>query len=493
MIGFSHKKPCGLFFVLFFLFLSIVLVSEAGAKTRIMPLGDSITQGTSSGVADPDFQVSYRKALYDKLWAAGYVVDDEIFVGTLISGESVADFDPDHEGHPGWRANEIVAGRTGFEAQGKLDEWLNAEEPNIVLLHIGTNDVANGDQDWNEIEDILVVIDDYESASGKPVWVILSLIIDRSCDPFMPPCFKSAETTAFNNNVRDFVFFPRQAGGDKIILVDMQNGADIDYDRWDMGGDMWDNLHPFETGYSKMADVWFSALMEIPPQADAGPDQYVYELDTVKLDASGSMITYGNNPSYHWIQTAGSTVALSDDQDPQATFDVPVVGPDGEILTFKVTMTDDEGLESTDTVNINVLKDAANALFYTPVTPCRIADTRKAWGALSPGGIFSYNVWGAVASQGGNPAECPSPGGEPHAVHLSVAAVPVAGQGHLRLFPFNTPAPNASTLSYKTGSNIANAITVKTCYLCTKDVNIQSFGGTTHVVIDVMGYYYPAP
>ena len=135
----------------------------------------------------------------------------------------------------------------------------------------------------------------------------------------------------------------------------------------------------------------------------------------------------------------------------------------------------------------------ADSLSYTPVTPCRIADTRKAWGALSPGGIFSYNVWGAVASQGGNPAECPSPGGEPHAVHLSVAAVPVAGQGHLRLFPFNTPAPNASALSYKTGSNIANAITVKTCYLCTKDVNIQSFGGTTHVVIDVMGYYYSIP
>ena len=82
MIGFRHKKPCGLFFILFFLFYNIVLVSTADAKTRIMPLGDSITLGSSSGVADRDFWVSYRKALYDKLWAAGYVVDDEIFVGT---------------------------------------------------------------------------------------------------------------------------------------------------------------------------------------------------------------------------------------------------------------------------------------------------------------------------------------------------------------------------------------------------------------------------
>ena len=54
-----------------------------------MPLGDSITQGITSGVPDEEFQVSYRKALYDRLKMAGYVVNNEIFVGNLISGESV--------------------------------------------------------------------------------------------------------------------------------------------------------------------------------------------------------------------------------------------------------------------------------------------------------------------------------------------------------------------------------------------------------------------
>jgi hypothetical protein len=105
-----------------------------------------------------------------------------------------------------------------------------------------------------------------------------------------------------------------------------------------------------------------------------------------------------------------------------------------------------------------------------------------------------YGDGATIGSQGGNPAGCPSPQGEPHAVHLSVAAVPVERQGNLRLFPFNTPTPNASVVNYKTSAqNISNALTVKTCILCTKDVNVQNFVGTTHVVIDVLGYYCPPP
>ena len=72
-------------------------------------LGDSITNGNASGVV-PDnsaFYVSYRKPLWDRLKAAGYVVDDDVFVGSLITGDAVADFDPDHDGQRGWRADEI--------------------------------------------------------------------------------------------------------------------------------------------------------------------------------------------------------------------------------------------------------------------------------------------------------------------------------------------------------------------------------------------------
>jgi hypothetical protein len=54
---------------------------------------------------------------------------------------------------------------------------------------------------------------------------------------------------------------------DKITIVDMECGAGIDYRDKNNGGDMEDDLHPFQygTGYDKMADVWFDELQQILP------------------------------------------------------------------------------------------------------------------------------------------------------------------------------------------------------------------------------------
>ena len=60
--------------------------------------------------------------------------------------------------------------------------------------------------------------------------------------------------------MRTNVFDPRKTALDKIVLVDMQNDAGINYDNQSAGGDMWDDVHPFETGYTKMADLWYSGL-----------------------------------------------------------------------------------------------------------------------------------------------------------------------------------------------------------------------------------------
>jgi len=112
------------------IFIIAVSAFPANATIRIMPLGDSITQGIGSG-ADPDdndHQVSYRKTLWDLLVNAGYDVD---FVGSQDSG-SMEFADPDHEAYPGGRADEIRDG---------IYNWLVAHPADIILLHIGTNDI----------------------------------------------------------------------------------------------------------------------------------------------------------------------------------------------------------------------------------------------------------------------------------------------------------------------------------------------------------------
>jgi hypothetical protein len=132
-------------------------------------------------------------------------------------------------------------------------------------------------------------------------------------------------------------------------------------------------------------------------------------------------------------------------------------------------------------------------LVYTPVTPCRIADTRLAGGAFQPGIVRGYNVRGSVTSQGGNPAGCPSPRGEPRAVHVNVTAVPL-GNGNILAYPFGSTAPTASLVNYRfDAQNVANSGTIKTCFNCARDINVKSNFGATHVVIDVLGYYYLKP
>jgi hypothetical protein len=337
--------------VLFFS-LGIIIASPVNAAITIMPLGDSITRGSSSGEPDPDYMVSYRKALWDLLVADSYEVD---FVGSQNEGSLVFG-DPDladHEGHGGWTDDEIVNGRPG---EGKLDDWLIAERPNIVLLHIGTNGL---DPSPNDVKDILDLIDNHESNFGEAVWVILARIINRN--------IYSQTTTDFNDNVEtlayDRIDNPNNpAYPDKIVVVDMEDGANINYDLVTNNppGDMWDNLHPFETGYEKMADVWLSGLQAMLPVADAGPNQNVDEGDTVTLDATGSSDPKGGNLLFQWNQTGGTPVGLSNDQSSNPTFTAPDVGSNGETLTFKVTVTDDDALQNSDITLINVDNSVAS-------------------------------------------------------------------------------------------------------------------------------------
>ncbi|MEJ2008464.1 MAG: putative Ig domain-containing protein [Acidobacteriota bacterium] len=209
----------------------------------IMPAGDSITEGynnqlqTQWGTSVDNYAASYRQKLYWDLTDAGYDFD---FVGSLQTGASLTPaFDIDNEGNPGYMAScPYGAGEVVNDIYG----WLVNNPADVVLLHIGTNDVANNCQDVNGIASILDEIDRYDTDYQKNV-------------------------TDFNNAVLAMAQ-NRIATGDKIIIVNEEDALTYP-------DDMDGTLHPTQGGYDKMAGPWFAVLRSFLPVCEVVPPLFI--------------------------------------------------------------------------------------------------------------------------------------------------------------------------------------------------------------------------
>ncbi|SCF03682.1 Cellulase/cellobiase CelA1 [Micromonospora matsumotoense] len=197
--------------------------AESNGGVRVMPLGDSITDG---------FNVpgGYRIELWQRLVADGYRVD---FVGSMFNGPSNLG-DHDHEGHSGWTISQVDA---------NVVNWLRTTTPRTVLLHIGTNDMYN--------------------ASGAPAR--LSTLIDKitntapNADVFVatiiPRNGTESAVRTFNAAIPGIVQ-SKVSAGKRVHLVDMFSAVGT--------ADLADGLHPNATGYRKMATTWYNALRAVP-------------------------------------------------------------------------------------------------------------------------------------------------------------------------------------------------------------------------------------
>jgi hypothetical protein len=219
-----------------------------------MPLGDSITTGDFSLPSSPDSeQVGYRRKLYLDLegLSPNYGIN---FVGSNSNGST--DHDKDNEGHGGGCAT----GPCSYDViDTNIVGWLSANPADIVLLHIGINDInQRGDTSATGVTNILNAIDTWEAAN-YPVTVLLAKIIDD-----VPNYQTELNVTAFNNNL---VSMLAGRSNDRVILVDMHDGAGILYGSGSPGPDMYDNVHPNLSGYEKMAAKW---LMELTNPANVG-------------------------------------------------------------------------------------------------------------------------------------------------------------------------------------------------------------------------------
>jgi hypothetical protein len=97
------------------------------------------------------------------------------------------------------------------------------------------------------------------------------------------------------------------------------------------------------------------------------------------------------------------------------------------------TQTGEDGL------GLSSLGDSQADLVYTPVTPCRIIDTRLAGGPIAAGTTRSFRVAGtSYSDQGGSATTCGVPVGPTTAAVINFVAVNPGGAGNLRVTPFGT-------------------------------------------------------
>lgn len=91
-----------------------------------------------------------------------------------------------------------------------------------------------------------------------------------------------------------------------------------------------------------------------PPVANAGPNQSVAAGVTVQLDGTGSTDGDGTIVSYAWSQSgSGDAAIITGAATATPSFTAPSTNT-AQTLTFDLTVTDNEGLTATDSVNVDV-------------------------------------------------------------------------------------------------------------------------------------------
>jgi lysophospholipase L1-like esterase len=218
---------------------------------KILPLGDSITFGVND-----EANGGYRGPLFADVIAAGQKVT---FTGSLSNGPTTVlgqPFPQRNEGHSGWGISEITpfsGGNAGIATLVPTPALStgNGGVPDIVLLHIGTNDATSfpAAQMETDLQGLL----DKLFTSAPNALVVLAQIIPLGYDP------TNAVIRAYNQALPGIVQ-ARAAAGKHIMLVDMNTGFSVTT----MYGA--DKIHPNTAGYKVIADRWYAAIATLLPR-----------------------------------------------------------------------------------------------------------------------------------------------------------------------------------------------------------------------------------
>ena len=218
---------------------------EAGTsrRTRVMALGDSITRGTNTG---SNITYSYRDPLTLDLDMAECSYD---MVGTLqsnVSGDPDRLFDWDHEGHGGFTTTQI---------RGNLTNYLEGNIPDIVLIHLGTNDLLQGLSEATSEANLENIVANLRGKNAS-VTILLAQIIpaDYQEGTGQQAAVENlaANVPSYNTMLAEFAA-GQTSDASRIILVDLN--TDFPIDQLDPDG-----IHPTATAEEFMAERWYGQL-----------------------------------------------------------------------------------------------------------------------------------------------------------------------------------------------------------------------------------------
>ena len=326
--------------------LAITCVSLAAASAfavpfRIMPLGDSITEGAGWDGG------GYRAVLREKLVAAGYDVD---YVGTATHNPgTLADSgDVQHDGHGGWKVEDIAA---------EFPSWsMRIDAPNLILLKIGTNNFM---QDQAGVMAKTRSLLDEIKRIQPSAHVIVATLIPMMSDMNGTLGDWDAWVRQHNDLLRSEIA-GRVAAGDNVSLVDMYPVVPIPSGYYDV-------VHPNETGYRAMADAWFTAITnQYPYPATAGGPVDLAVAYSALDQEKGHTLTIGfNQPVGVGADVLANYVSSSKVFRPASVS----VASGGRSVTLT---SEDVMLDEAFTVTVENIMDASGAKTLPSTTvPCR--------------------------------------------------------------------------------------------------------------------------
>jgi lysophospholipase L1-like esterase len=146
-----------------------------------------------------------------------------------------ANFDQNHEGHWGWRADQILA---------QINTWASSAQPDVALIHLGSNDIFQNQSNTSTIKEIGQIIDALRRTNPK-IKILLAKLI--------PSTYKATEIQNFNRLI-PYLARQKSTSQSPVIVVNQSTG-------FNAMSDTWDGTHPNELGEKKMADKWYKALV----------------------------------------------------------------------------------------------------------------------------------------------------------------------------------------------------------------------------------------